>query len=201
MLRGILIVIVAAVAVFLIVVARQPDSFRIARETVIKAPPEKIAPFIDDFHKWTAWSPYENRDPNLQRTYSGADHGKGARYGWVGNKDVGEGRMEILDESASKIAIDLEFLKPFAAHNLAEFTFDPGTDGTKVTWAMSGPQPFVAKAMHMFFDMDQMVGKDFADGLAKLKTVVEAEPAAPTQVEAVPPADAAPTPTPTKKDD
>jgi hypothetical protein len=172
------VVLALAIAVVLILAARKPDIFRVQRATTVKAPPEKIFPLINDFHQWGTWSPYETKDPAMKRSYSGADSGKGAVYGWEGNKNVGSGRMEILDAQApSKIVIKLDFFTPFEGHNTAEFTMLPQGDGTnvttKVTWLMHGPSRFIGKIMHVFINMDRMVGKDFEIGLANLKRLSE----------------------------
>lgn len=114
----------------------------------------------------------------MKRTFSGSGSGRGAIYEWTGNSDVGSGRMEIVESSApSKVAIQLDFLKPFEAHNIATFTLEPAGGATNVTWVMDGPTPFVGKIMHVFLDMDRMVGTDFETGLANLKTAAEHEPA------------------------
>jgi hypothetical protein len=166
--------LVVAVAALLIVAALKPGAFRIQRSAIIKAPPDKIYPHINDFHNWGSWSPWEKLDPALKRTYSGAASGQGAVYEWEGNKQVGKGRMEITQATpSSKIEIKLDFLKPFEAHNTAEFSLEPQGDATNITWAMHGRQPFLLKVMSLFFSMDKMVGKDFEAGLATLKTIAE----------------------------
>jgi hypothetical protein len=168
------VVLAIAIAVILILAAAKPDRFGIQRATTVKAPPEKIFPLINDFHQWGTWSPYENKDPAMKRSYSGAASGEGAIYAWEGNKNVGSGRMEILDSSApSKIVIKLDFFKPFEGHNTAEFTMLPHGDATDVTWLMHGPLPFMGKIMHVFINMDRMIGKDFEIGLANLKRLTE----------------------------
>jgi uncharacterized protein YndB with AHSA1/START domain len=167
-------VLALAIAVVLILAARKPDTFRVQRATTVKAPPEKIFPLINEFHQWRTWSPYETKDPAMKRSYSGEASGKGAVYGWEGNKNVGSGRMEILDaEAPSRIIIKLDFFTPFEGHNTAEFTMLPQGDGTNVTWLMHGPAPFIGKIMHVFINMDHMVGKDFEIGLANLKRLTE----------------------------
>ena len=167
-------VIVVVVAGILIYAATKPDSFSVQRSANIKAPPDKIFALIADLRGWSAWSPYEKKDPDMKRTFSGTASGKGAVYEWTGNKDVGQGRMEIIDATApSKITIKLDFLKPFEAHNTAEFTMVPTGDNTTVTWAMYGPSPYVAKIMGTLFDLDKMIGNDFEAGLASLKSVAE----------------------------
>jgi hypothetical protein len=174
MFRKIAIVVLGLVAGVLAIAATKPDTFRVERSVSIQAPPEKIFPLIDDFHNWGAWSPWENRDPAMKRTHSGAARGKGAAYAWEGNNAVGSGRMTIAESSApSKVTIDLDFLKPFEAHNVADFTLTPEGGATKVTWAMHGPSPFFSKVMQVFLSMDAMVGKDFEAGLANLKAAAE----------------------------
>src|SRR6266853_5639042 len=168
------VVLAIAIAIILIVAATRPNTFSVQRATVVKAPPERIFPLINDFHQWGTWSPYENKDPAMKRSYSGVASGKGAVYTWEGNKNVGSGRMEILDASApSKIALKLDFFSPFEGHNTAEFTMLPQGDATNVTWLMHGPAPFMSKVMQVFMNMDNMIGKDFATGLANLKRVTE----------------------------
>ena len=168
------IVLAIAIAIILIVAATKPNTFSIQRATIVKAPPERIFPLINDFHQWGTWSPYENKDPAMKRSYSGAASGQGAVYAWEGNKNVGSGRMEILEATApSKIVIKLDFFTPFEGHNTAEFTMLPQGDVTNVTWLMHGPVPFMAKIMHVLMNIDRMVGKDFEVGLANLKRLTE----------------------------
>lgn len=173
MLKILGIIIALAIIALLVVAAMQPDTFRIQRSIVIKAPPEKVQPLIADFKAWGAWSPWEKKDPAMKRTFGGAERGQGATYAWEGNKEVGSGKMEILDAQPLKVTIKLMFLKPFEATNTAEFTLAPEGDGTKVTWAMFGPANFLQKVMCVFMDMDKMVGPDFESGLAALKAAAE----------------------------
>ena len=168
------VVLAIAIAILLILAATKPDTFTVRRATTVKASPETIFPLINDFHQWGTWSPYEAKDPAMKRTYSGTASGKGAVYAWQGNKNVGSGRMEILDSSVpSKIVIKLDFFAPFEGHNTAEFTMLPQGDVTNVTWLMHGPVPFMAKIMHVLMNIDRMVGKDFEVGLANLKRLTE----------------------------
>jgi uncharacterized protein YndB with AHSA1/START domain len=168
------VILAVAIAVVLILAATKPNRFSVRRETTVKAPAEKIFLLINDFHQWVTWSPWERRDPALKRSYSGAESGKGAVYGWEGNKSVGSGRMEILESATpSKIVIKLDFFKPFEGHNTAEFTMLPQGDGTHVIWLMHGPAPFINKVMQVFMNLDKMIGKDFEAGLASLKQLTE----------------------------
>ena len=154
--------------------ASRPNTFRIERTIAIAAPPEKIFALINDFHNWAAWSPWEKLDPAMTRTYTGAASGKGAAYEWDSKSKAGKGRMLLTRSNASSlIMIQLDFLKPFEAHNIAEFSFVAQGAATQVTWAMYGPQALLAKIMSLVFSMDRMVGKDFETGLANLKRLAE----------------------------
>lgn len=174
MLKTIFIVVVLLIAAVLIYAATKPDAFRVQRTASINAPPDKVFGLINDFHTWASWSPWEKKDLGMKKTHSGPAQGKGAVLEWDGNKDVGTGRMEVLESvPASKIAIKLDFFKPFETHNQAEFILIPKDGSTGVTWAMYGPQPFMMKVMDLVMNMDKMVGKDFEDGLANLKALAE----------------------------
>lgn len=160
--------------IVLIIAATRPDSFRYERQMTINAAPEKIFPWINDFHKWADWSPYEKMDLTMKKTYSGSASGTGAIFEWLGNNKVGSGRMEIIEAiQPSVIKIKLDFMKPFEAHNIAEFTLQSQGVATLVTWAMSGSNPLMAKVMGIFVSMDKLVGKDFETGLANLKSLAE----------------------------
>jgi uncharacterized protein YndB with AHSA1/START domain len=174
MFKLIALVVVVLIAGVLGFAATRPDAFRVERAVTIKAPPGKIYPYLDDFNRWAAWSPWEKLDPAMKRTFSGAPSGKGAAYAWAGNSKVGAGRMEIIESTpASKLLIKLDFLEPFEGHNTADFTLEPAGDDTKVTWAMVGPAPYISKLMGVFVNMDKMIGKDFEAGLANLKAAAE----------------------------
>jgi hypothetical protein len=167
-------VLAIAIAVVLILAATKPNTLLVQRATSIKAPADRIFPLINDFHQWRTWSPYENKDPAMNRTYEGPDNGTGAVYAWDGNKNVGSGRMEILEASVpSKITIKLDFFKPFEGHNTAEFTMLPQGDVTNLTWTMFGPAVFMSKVMQVFINLDHMIGRDFEVGLANLKKLAE----------------------------
>jgi hypothetical protein len=165
--------VVILVAIVLIVAATKPNTCEVQRSATINAAADKIFAFLNDFHQWPAWSPFEKLDPNMKKTYSGAPSGKGAVYEWSGNAKAGIGRAEIIESTPSKVAVKLDFLKPFEGHNVAVFTMLPKGNSTEVTWAMSGPSPFMMKVMRVFINMDTMIGKDFAEGLANLKALAE----------------------------
>jgi hypothetical protein len=175
MLKFIGVLAVVAIAVILIIAAMKPATFIVERSVTINATPEKIAPLVNDFHNWEAWSPWAKLDPTMKTTYSGAPSGVGSIYEWEGNSKVGKGRMEIRSVEPNKTTIKLDFLKPFEGHNVADFVFQPeGNTATRVTWVMYGPQDFFpGKLMSVFTTMDKMIGDDFQRGLANLKAAAE----------------------------
>jgi len=176
MLKIVLISLAIIVVVFVVVVSLQPTDFRIARSATIAAPPATIFGHVNDVHKFQVWSPWAKIDPNSKIVYEGPQEGTGAKFNWAGNKEVGEGAMTVTDSRPSDLVqFRLDFKKPFEATNTAEFTFKPDGDRTVVTWAMSGKNNFMFKAVGLFMDCDKMVGEKFEKGLADLKTLAEAE--------------------------
>lgn len=125
MIKRILLAVLVLIVGVLAFAATKPDTLHVERSAAINAPPDKIFPLINDFRNWRSWSPYENKAPDMKRVYSGAGHGPGAVYEWDGDENVGQGRMEILEsQPPSRVAIKLDFIKPFEGHNTAEFRFD-----------------------------------------------------------------------------
>ena len=150
------------------------DTYAVERSVTIDAPPERVYDQIADFRRWPGWSPWEDVDPQLQRTYSGAESGTGATYAWSGNRRAGQGRMHIVEATRpSKVRIDLFFEKPWKAHNDTVFTIVPTDSGSRVTWWMSGKQTLMTKVMGIFKSMEDFLGPDFERGLAQLKTTAE----------------------------
>jgi hypothetical protein len=167
------VVAVVVIAGILLYATTKPDSFRVQRAVLINAPPDKVFALINDFKAWPAWSPYEKKDPAMKRSLGAVTAGKGATYAWEGDKNVGQGSMEMLESGPRKILIKLDFLKPFEAHNMAEFGLEPKGDSTSVSWAIYGPSPFMSKVIGTFMNIDDMIGRDFEKGLADLKAAAE----------------------------
>ena len=176
MLTKILIGVAIAIVVLLIVIASRPTHFRYTRSAKIAAPPATVFGLVNDFHRWLVWSPWEKLDPNLQRTYEGPTQGVGAVYSWVGDKNVGEGRMTLVESRPNeRIGVKLEFFKPFVATNSAEFVFKQIADQTEVVWSMEGDYNFMTKAIGLVMNMEKMCGGQFEEGLANMKQVAESE--------------------------
>ncbi len=172
MLIRIALVLFVLLAACLGFIASRPSEFRIARTRTLSASPDVVYAYVNDFKRWPQWSPWEQLDPSMKRELSGAPAGPGAVYYWSGNSRAGEGRMTITDTQPNRrLTIRLEFIKPFAATNTAQFDFVPSGQGTQVTWAMTWRNNFAAKAFGLFVDMDKMVGTEFEKGLATLDAV------------------------------
>jgi hypothetical protein len=173
MLNLIVVVIIALIAGILIYASTKPDTFRVERSISIKASPEKIFPFINDFHLWDAWTPY-NKDPAMKKIYSGSDSGKGAHYAWEGNKDAGVGDITISETTPpNKLVFDLHMVKPFEGRNVAEINLRPAGDSTIVTWSLVDKHNLMLKIVSLFVNLDNTIGKDYEVGLANLKAIAE----------------------------
>ena len=178
MLETILIAIAVVIAAILVYAATKPNEFAVSRATSIQAPPDKIFPLVNDLRSHSLWSPFD-KGREMKRDYRGPSAGKGAALEFEGDRNVGSGRLAIVDASPpSKITMLLDMIKPFKAHNTVEFTFVPKGSATTVTWAMSGKQPYLGKLISTFINCDKMVGSQFEEGLAKLKALAENQVAA-----------------------
>lgn len=168
---GLLVLVVALVGY----VATRPESFRVKRTAVVAAPAPKVFEIINDLTQWSRWSPYDHRDTEMKKTYSGPQSGVGAAYAWNGNSQVGEGKMTIVESQPAKLVrMKLEFSRPFKCCNDVNFVLEPVAGGTEVSWIMDGKNTLFSKAMSLVISMDNMVGKDFEQGLSNLNRVVSA---------------------------
>ena len=150
------------------------SGFAVSRSTTVIADPAQVHGLINSFHEWTAWSPWEDLDPELQRDYTGPESGVGARYAWSGNRKAGQGSMEITSSTPDEIGLRLAFLRPFKSSNVVTFSLVPAVDGTEVTWLMTGEQRGLMGLVGRVISMDKLIGKDFEKGLTRLKAVAEA---------------------------
>ena len=171
--RVLSILITVLVVGVLATAALKPDVFRVQRSTTVAAPAAKVHPFVDDFKRWTLWSPFEHKDRTMRRAFGERTAGQGATYAWNGDGEAGAGKMTMVESTPSRIGVALDFEKPMANHAKVAFTFVPQGDATLVTWSMEMPNPFLAKVVHVFFDAEKLVGEDFDRGLASLKAIAE----------------------------
>ena len=166
----ILICLGVALLALLAYASTRPDEFRVERRLRIAAPADKVWPLVSELRAFNRWNPYERKDPLIKSAYSGV----GSRYDWD-SKEVGSGSLEIVNQQPGRaVQLKLDFVKPFEAHNQAEFALQPTPDGaTEVRWTMHGPNNFVGKLMGVFINMDKMVGRDFEAGLQNLQQLAE----------------------------
>jgi len=172
----VLAVFAALIVVFVVVVSMQPAEFRVTRSGTIAALPAAVFGHVNDLHKWEDWSPWAKLDPNSETRFEGAEAGEGAVFHWSGNDQVGEGSMTIIESKPNELVrIQLEFVRPYEGNSTSEFTFVPQNDQTQVTWTMTSKNNFMSKAVNLLMDMDAMLGSQFEEGLANMKSVVESE--------------------------
>jgi len=177
----ILVGLVAVVGVLCVVIARRPDDFKVSQSATMKASPAAVFEHVNDFHKWEAWSPWAKMDPNAKNSFEGPTSGVGAKFGWSGNSDVGEGNMEIVESKPGELVrVRLDFVRPMEGTSDVQFKIEPQGDQTVVTWSMAGKNNFMGKAIGLFMDCEKMVGDQYDKGLANLKSIVEAKPAEPS---------------------
>ncbi|MGH1503760.1 MAG: SRPBCC family protein [Acidimicrobiales bacterium] len=155
------------------------QTYTVERSVHIDGPRQEVYDRIVDLHRWESWSPYEELDPNMSKTYSGAESGVGAAYAWSGNMKAGTGSMEITEATVpERIVLDLAFTKPFKSGSEVTFAIAEADGGSDVTWTTSGPTNWFTKILSVFSTpdkvMDKMMGKAFEQGLASLKAEVEA---------------------------
>jgi hypothetical protein len=131
---------------------------------------------VNDLRKWEAWSPWADLYPSTKISYDGPPSGFGTAISWVGNQEVGAGRITIVESRPYElIRCLLQFVRPYVCTHQTQFTFRPAGHQTEVTWNMIGARSFLTKAFSLVMDCDHMVGEELEQGLAHLKTVAEAE--------------------------
>lgn len=169
--------LIVTVGIFCAVVASRPSDFKVSRSATMAATPAAVFDQVNDFHKWDVWSPWAKMDPNAKTSYEGPTSGAGAKFGWSGNSDVGEGSMTIVESKPNDLVrIRLGFTRPMAGTSDVELKLEPQGEQTKITWSMAGKNNFIAKAVGLFMDCEKMVGDQYDKGLANLKAIVEAKP-------------------------
>ncbi|MBK8009184.1 MAG: SRPBCC family protein [Rhizobiales bacterium] len=171
---GIGAVMITAIVVVLILASMKPNQFRVERSIDIAAPASKIFPYFEDLKQQRNWSPWDQKDPDMKRVYSGADKGVGAVYAWDGNREVGAGQQEIISVRPNeKVEANIDFYRPMRAKNHVEFLLKPAGNGTKASWIIFGPMPFISRVMSIFMSFDKMIGNEFEKGLLQLKVLAE----------------------------
>ncbi len=170
----ILAILAAAVIGILLYASSQPDTFRIERSALIHAPKEKLIGILTNLRRGVEWSPFE-KGLEMKKTFSGPETGPGSALEWDGGRQVGAGKLTIVDVAPSKITLSLDMVRPMKASNIVEYTFEPQSDGTRMTWGIHGPMTMMSKVMGLFMNMDKMCGDQFEKGFTDLKIIAEGE--------------------------
>jgi len=178
----ILLGLAALIAVFLIVVAMQPATFRVERSATLSASAAALFDHVNNHRKFAVWNPFLKLDPHVKNTYTGPESGVGAVCSWDGNRDVGAGSCTIIESQPGELVrCRMDWKRPMEGTAMVDFTFKPQDDQTVVTWAMYGKNNFMDKMMSLFFDCEKICGPQFEKGLADLGAVAAATTAAVTK--------------------
>jgi uncharacterized protein YndB with AHSA1/START domain len=182
MLKKIFIGLGVIIAIILIAAAFQPSTFHVERSAVVKASPAVVYAQVNDFRNWSQFNPWQELDTNAKLTFSGPNNGVGSKFQWAGNSNMGTGEMTITGSKPNeRVDIDMHFIEPMEGKATTAFALQPEGSGTKVTWSMEGENNYMGKIMCLFMNMDDMIGKEYEKGLAKLgelpaTATVEAKP-------------------------
>lgn len=180
MIKKILIALVALVVILIGVVAiasfATPTDFRVEREATINKPKSEVYNYIKFLKNQNEWGPWFKKEPTMKQEFRGTDGTVGFVSYWNGtNEQVGEGEQEIkrLVEN-ERVDTELRFKRPFESKADAFMILESaGNDQTKAKWGFTGSMPRPFNVFMLVMDMDKEVGKDFGDGLANLKAIME----------------------------
>lgn len=169
-----LIVVLSLVAIIVLLGIIAPSNYDISREITVEKPVPEVFNYLRSLKKQDSWSPWAEKDPNMEKSFTGSDGEVGCISSWKGNKEVGKGEHELKKIVENEIIeSELRFLKPFKSTSNAYLKVAEEGNGTKVTWGFSGKNIFPFSIMMLFMNMDKQVGKDFEYGLKRLKSILE----------------------------
>ena len=169
----ILLALLAMFGIIALIASTKPDEWTIQRQARIPADPAKIFPYLDDLHKFLAWSPWAQEDPNIKLSFGDQGVGRGAQCAWEGNGKVGAGNLTITESRPNELLrCRFDFSKPLKCTNLHEFGLQADGSQTIMTWTMSGKAPFFFKLILVFVSCDSMMADKLELGLANLKQAV-----------------------------
>jgi len=171
-------IVIVALLVF---AATKPNSFRVRRSIMIHASQERVFSFVNDLHAWDTWSGDTAGDGTVQKIYSGPASGTGAMAEWHGSGRAGDAKMMITESVApTTVSVKVDWLKPFAAHNLNEFTIHAQGEEAEVTWSIHASNLYPMKVIGIFVSMESEFGKHMESGLKNLKSAAEKKESEPS---------------------
>ena len=147
--------------------------YTVERVASTTASVDRVHGLVADFHEWTRWSPWEDIDPDMTRSYSGADSGVGAHYAWDGNRKAGAGSMRITNAAPESVDIDVAFTRPFRSNSQVRFDLTGRDGATEVVWRMRTPKTLGMRIFGLLLNLDKAIGRDLDKGLAGIKRVAE----------------------------
>lgn len=167
-------IIIALVAIFFIVGMFLPNTYSLTRSIVINAPDSVVYKNVADYNNFLKWNPWYKMEPTAKITISGTPGTVGHLYKWKGDdKNTGEGQMMITSVDTNKaVNEELKFIKPMEGLSDIKFVIAPATGGVKVDWIMSGESKTITEKW-MGLCMGMLMGKDFDNGLKDLKAMSE----------------------------
>lgn len=170
------VIIGAFIAFVLIAGLFVSKDFHYETSIAINAPIEKVWDQVSNLNNHANWSPWEKKDPNMVKTFSGTPGTVGSVMSWKGNKDVGIGSQTITSLTPmTDVQTLMKFKEPFETESTAFFKLLQGKDGVQITWGFDSKYPYPFNVSQLLFDMKKMMDKDFVPGLQKLKTVCETQ--------------------------
>lgn len=168
---GLVAVVVALVGVGFLL----PAQVHLQRSIEVAAPPATVYVVLNSFRRFQDWSPWKDDDPGALVVYSGAESGVGAKMAWSGEQ--GGGSQEIIEtQPHSLVRIRLVFDGFEGDGYTASYAIEPvGADASRVTWSFDAQYNGV---IGRYFGLltDAMLGPDYDEGLANLKSLVEGLP-------------------------
>lgn len=168
---GILILLVLISALFI------KKDYAVEKEIIINKPASEVYDYVRILRNQNAFSTFAKKDPNIKSVYTGKDGETGSVFAWEGNSEVGSGEQKITKLTKDqRIDIEMHFINPFESYAPAYFTFENvSANQTKIKWGMNGKMAYPLNFMRIFFDMEEMIGKEYQISLQNLKSILEKE--------------------------
>lgn len=171
----VLYIILGIILIFLLLGLIISKDLNYEKSISIDAPIDSVWKNINSLTAMDKWSPWNDKDPNMQKTLTGTDGTVGATQAWISKvKGVGEGSQTILKmQEPSLLETRLEFLKPFKSTAEAYVKLSHKNGSTNATWGFKSTMPYPMNLMKLFMNFEKEMNKEFGSGLSKLKSLSE----------------------------
>lgn len=175
--RKISIGIIGIIAVPLIVALFLPTHYQVERSIDITKPASDVFAYIRMLKNQDQYSVWAKKDPNMKRIFTGQDGSVGFISRWESlDSEVGTGEQEIKMVNADTLEMETElrFLEPMEATERSYMKVSSlDQKKSKVIWGFDGSVPYPSNLICLFMDFQELIGKDFEEGLSNLKVVLE----------------------------